>query len=266
MPMTADDRIRLIRVKIERANKHIDDLEDAASAFKGPVFKTVRLKPESEFRKPSLQFDPLLIYNSAVPAIAGDAVHNLMSALDHLAFQLVCVGVESGIERKERWESIQFPIAHDAQTYESRKGRYVDGAQRDAIEVLDRLKPYKGGNDGLWLLYKLDIADKHRVILAVGEDFIMDGIALKAHEPFFTELGTLSDQENVDLASGESFIQPAIGKSNALLPTLHQLSGLVSGIVESFRSLLGSPEVPAKSLSALEEFDLLEWPKFPWDE
>lgn len=259
--MLADDRLRLIRVKIERAYKHIEDLEDAIAPFVGPVFKSVSFDRDPETGKPRLQTEPLYIYTSNIPAIAGDAVHNLMSSLDHLAFQLVSVGAARGIVRKEKPETIQFPIAHDAKTYESRKLRYVDGATPEAIEAVDRLKPYKGGNDALFLLYKLDIADKHQSIFPMGKDFIMDGVSFKSDEPFFSGLGIPDQEKNMNLTGDESFIQLAVERSNPLLPTLHQLADLVSNIVSSFRPLLESPVIAPKTLSFMEEFESLGFPK-----
>lgn len=205
--MLADDRLRLIRVKIERANKHIENLEDACRPFVGPVFKTVTLKPHSHTGKPELYFGSMNIYSSDIPAIAGDAVHNLKSALVHLAFQLVSAGVASGIPRQGRLEDIQFPIAHSSDAYESRKLRYVEGARREAIEAIDRLKPYKDGNAALWLLYKLDNIDKHSFIFAVGEDFIMDGTFFKADDPFFTSLEASEQEQDANLSGKPSLPQ-----------------------------------------------------------
>jgi hypothetical protein len=38
----------------------------------------------------------------------------------------------------------------------------------EAKEVIRRLKPYKGGDDDLWLLHRLNNIDKHRTIFTVG--------------------------------------------------------------------------------------------------
>jgi hypothetical protein len=239
--MTADDRLRLIRIKVERADKHIEDLEEAIIPFSNAVTQTVSFEPDPNTGKPVLQSSPLHIYDSKIPAIAGDAVHNLMCALDHLTFQLVEAGVAAGIPRKGKWEDIHFPIAHDSKTYEARKKRYVEGARREAIEVLDRLKPYKTGNPALWLLHKLDNTDKHSFVTAIGRDFIMDGISFKANDPYFSDFGVFRpayEQENVDFPGDESLIQPAIGRTNTLLPTLRKLADYVSNIVTSFTPFL----------------------------
>jgi hypothetical protein len=169
--------------------------------------------------------------------------------------------LKSGNTRKGKPQDIHFPIAHNAQTYESKKLRCIEGVGREAIEAIDRLKPYKDGNAALWLLYKLDIADKHSLILVVGGDFIMDGISFKANDPYFSDFGLYRPahkQENVNLASSEPLIQPAVGRANALLPTLRNLADYVSDIVNSFLPLLGPANVEqGRTLSPLEEFDLL---------
>jgi hypothetical protein len=38
----------------------------------------------------------------------------------------------------------------------------------EAIPAIDSVQPYGGGNDVLWHLHKLDIIDKHRLLLTVG--------------------------------------------------------------------------------------------------
>ena len=261
--MTADDRLRLIRIKIERADKHLDELEAAILSLGEATFKTISMERESETAKPSLKVDPLYIYGFDIPAIAGDVVHNLRCALDHLAFQLVSVGVESGESRAEKWADIQFPILYSLDTYKRRKRRHIQGARREAIEAIDRLKPYKGGNDALWLLRNLDNTDKHSFILLAGEDTIVGGIPLKAYKPYFTSLDNPKDKNNVNLSSKEAFCEPAIGGVNPLLPTLHQLTELVSNIVASFRPFLECPITATEELSLLEEFRSLDWSKLP---
>jgi hypothetical protein len=226
----------------------------------------VRVDFDAEARQPRLEFRPLNIYGPDIPAIAGDVIHNLRCALDHLAFNLVIVGATWGETPPEKWEDIQFPIFHSFKSYEAGKGRRIQGARREAIEAIDRLKPYKGGCEALWLLRRLDNTDKHSFILPIGKDVIVGGVTLKAYEPYFVSLDETKDNQDVNLASEETFVEPAVGLPNALLPTLHQLSHLVSDIVTRFLPLLQDNAPTATPLSTAEEWDQLEWPKFPWDE
>jgi hypothetical protein len=266
MPMTADDRIRLIRIKIERANKHIAELEDAILQSGVLHGKTARANMDAEPGEPFLHFGSFNVYAPEIPAMIGDAAHNLRSALDHLAYHLVWVGTDNGEVRSQGWEKIQFPIAHSADSYKSdRTAGKVQGMERKAIEAIDALKPYKGGNEPLWLLNKIDNADKHSFILPIGEDVIIAGVSLRASEPFFTSVGDSEANEDVNLPCGESLIEPAVGQANAVIPALHKLSHLVSNLVEGFRPFLGSNASPSAEVSPLDMFDSFEFGEFPWD-
>ncbi len=264
--MLADDRLRLIRVKIERAYKHLDELEAAVLSLGEATFKTISIERQPEFTKPVLKADPLYIYGFDIPAIAGDIVHNLRCALDHLAFQLVSVGVEAGESRTEKWADIQFPIFHSPASYEAGKGRRIEGMRREAVEAIDRLKPYQDGNDALWLLRQLDNTDKHNFILISGQDVILAGIPLKTYEPYFTSLRVSNQKQDMNLPGEKPLIQPAVAISDALLPALHQLAELVGNIVTGFLPLLqdnaATPDTTLDTtLLPAEESERLEWPR-----
>ncbi len=96
--------------------------------------------------------------------IMGDAVHNLRSALDLLAWQAVIAGVGtpsrstcSPIYKKQ--EDRKFSLA-------------LKGAPSHFIDAVRQMQPYidapmaeawRGGR--LWLLYRLDIEDKHHLLV-----------------------------------------------------------------------------------------------------
>lgn len=42
------------------------------------------------------------------------------------------------------------------------------GASDQTIASIDELRPYRGGNDALWQLYRLNNIEKHRLLFAVG--------------------------------------------------------------------------------------------------
>src|SRR6266849_6585676 len=127
--LTADARFVLVRVKIKRAKTYLLDLETELGTFRDESLNVVGTKGDSKTGQsthfhvnlPILPFDAL--------AAAGDIVHNLRSALDHLAYQLVIVG--SG---KEPTRRLEFPIAKDLATYEAEKARKVEGVRELAIK------------------------------------------------------------------------------------------------------------------------------------
>jgi len=95
-------------------------------------------------------------------AVVGDAVHNLRSSLDLLAWQLV--------ERNNGQPSRDtcFPITSSLQAFEPALRRALAGAHPAAMRMVRLLKPYAGGNLILNQTHSLDIVDKHRLVLIVG--------------------------------------------------------------------------------------------------
>jgi len=104
-------------------------------------------------------------FQTVYQLIAGDAIQNLMTTLDHLAYQVVCNDTGDA-PPNPNW--IYFPIADDAAKYEAKKHGKMKGASQKTFDVIDTLKPYKGGNDLLWTLYRLNNIEKHRMLLTVG--------------------------------------------------------------------------------------------------
>jgi hypothetical protein len=239
--LDATDRMILVRVKIERAKKHLGDLAAKILALSHTTIIARDANggaPPSHFKRvPTLSFD--------VVAIAGDVVHNLRSALDHLAMQLAIVGsTESGRPLTEKEiRQIEFPIAETDAKYESDKARKVKGMRPEAVKALDMLKPYKGGNDPLWRIHELDNIDKHRALFTTAHDFLFTsdwldgGYLLKTDKPNFT--GVESEVEkNIQAEIEEAVSQTQVAQTNALPPSLHQLVDFVENLVRSFEPML----------------------------
>jgi hypothetical protein len=193
--------------------------------------------------------DRLLIISRGIGSFdglgaAGDVVHNLRSALDHLANQLVWVG--SGEKPGFR---VEFPIAKDAITYEKEKARKVDGMCPEVIKVIDALKPYKGGNDMFWRIHELDNIDKHRTLFTYTHDcfLVADWLKditpfpynLKASNPHFGGVFENEAEQDVEFEIDQAVTQPKIAHGDALLPSLHQLVDFVEDLVPVFKQYLG---------------------------
>ncbi len=114
----------------------------------------------------------------------------------------------------------------------------------EAIEAIDRLKPYKGGNEPFWKLHKLDCTDKHHLLLAVGYDYLLQGVGfegdwwLVANTPPFKGIFRTEMQHKSQLSVSETLIETEVTQGDALLPTLHQLFEFVKDLVLSFETLL----------------------------
>lgn len=148
------------RVKVERAKEHIRDLEAEISAF-------LETNPYETFPDEDRETGDFLVrlrVHAEPPlrwgAVAGDALHNLRSALDIL-WRHVMGAVDS--DRKTA-----FPVYPSAEKFEAERSRVVKSRRKTAMDILHAIKPYKGGNDALWALHELDNIDKHRILIPVG--------------------------------------------------------------------------------------------------
>jgi hypothetical protein len=159
--------IEHIRFKIERAIKHFGDLEAEIKFFFDAVPYAVGTKRNPDTRQLIYYMVRVRETPLAISMIVGDLLQNLRSTLDHLAYQLFLVGTGGGVPG----DHIYFPIADDLARYEASKLRRVQGMRPEAITAIDTVKPYKGGNDNLWQLHKLNNIDKHRFLITVGSAF-----------------------------------------------------------------------------------------------
>lgn len=150
------------KLKVERAKEHILQLKAEIMAFheRKPYRIVVEEEPQSrdQIYRVKVKEQPLPRWAT----IIGDIVHNLRSALDLLAYDLVLANGE--IPNR----NTAFPIYRSANDFEAGFSGKVCGASTKAIQIIRSLKPYKGGNEALWRIYCLDITDKHRLILSVG--------------------------------------------------------------------------------------------------
>lgn len=232
----------LVRAKVERANEHLRDLEKLARGYRDARIHAFVGKPYLGPSQMVAEEMPRPI--SAIPiralTIAGDAFSNLRAALDHLAWQLV----DAAGRMPNR--STGFPIFESLKAYECGKAGKVHGMSHDAVEAIDRLKPYKGGNDALWRIHYFDNVNKHRMLFRVGAEHIFTAewlpentLRIEAHQPDFPGFLDPNLEQHVDLAIQEAFFETQVAHGDALIPSLHQLVQFVFGLVEGFGPLLG---------------------------
>jgi hypothetical protein len=172
------------RVKIERASKHIVDLEAAIAKFfeRRPYSVVAYIDADRRATYCLKHIEPI---DLCIPAIAGDAIQNLRTALDYLAGAL-WRRTNSG-----EWKGY-FPISDSAAKYKAEGLGKMKGMGQDAIDAIDAVEPYGGGKgDMLWRLHSLSIIDKHRLPLTVA------GANLGIHLPsLYPELFPKSAKSN----------------------------------------------------------------------
>ena len=262
-------RLEGLRVKTNRANQHIAELDKAVRVFLDSHPYEVFPNHNFQTRKMEWHLTRADEIPPQISAIAGDAIQNLRSALDHLAWQLVLTN--GGIPRSVTG----FPITASAQEHTSAKSRRrVEGMRQVAIDAIDALKPYQGGNETLWRLHCLNNRDKHRLLLSAvsaltehhllpsqREEIIgiyfgsypdateapdLQGVFIKPTAALFPlEVGkvflSIPDSEmenNFTFRFGLAFNEPGVVAGEPVLETVKQFADLVTEIINVFAPLL----------------------------
>jgi len=153
------------RVKIKRANQHIRDLETCIDGLKKRLVTNAHTDPNTGYEYIKCDFasgfdiDEVL---DNISGIIGDAVHNLKSALDHVWFE-TC----SRLMPSTSWEKEKFPAFHTADGLKLalRKLQVHTSSPNFYRFVVGQIKPYDGGDWAIRTVHKLDIRDKHRLLI-----------------------------------------------------------------------------------------------------
>lgn len=156
-------------MKLVRADEHLKALNNEVAAF-------LQIRPYEVVTKKDIPAGNLfaqVIYRHTPPdfllMLIGDVLHNLRSALDHLAWSL------AGTKADRRTE---FPIFCKEKGFLGQRGRAkIHGMPTPAQNIIESLQPYKGTHglpeiEPLWLLQQLGIEDKHHTLnlVAAGVD------------------------------------------------------------------------------------------------
>jgi len=158
-------------LKLNRAETHLKAIREAVQRYGGADFCELVTKPDYK-RRPTARFHNVAPLDPEIPLLIGDCVHNLRSALDHLAFQLA-IG-HSGSLTEQQARNVSFPIFDNGPNFRGakRRGRgaahKMAGMSRSARAAIERLQPYHRRKHpelrALWMLDEMWQVDKHRLI------------------------------------------------------------------------------------------------------
>jgi hypothetical protein len=159
-------------MKIERAKHHIDDLNRQAAKFFEQAPCSFVFVRDFKARQCATRFEQRKAIPEEFGLLIGDAVHNLRSALDLACWRLVS-------PRCTDPDRVQFPFCKTANGFESViKSRQVNLAGPKVVDAIRDLKPYPGGNDDLYGLYRLDIEDKHKILIPTVSAATLDNLSV----------------------------------------------------------------------------------------
>jgi len=163
-------------LKIERADVHISEINER-----------LRVSPDSY--GPSLHVDSktgkqFLYYGltdsrlrSDIALIVGDAIHNLHCALDIAYSAAVRVLSLGGFD----YSRTKFPLANDRKHLESllTKTAKIDPSSPLFQLLVERIKPYKGGDVDICAIHTFDIDDKHHLLIPMLTATAIEGVKLQ---------------------------------------------------------------------------------------
>ncbi len=240
-------------LKIKWADKHIADLQAVFSRFLQTDFYRLGVDRDPDGRN-VLRFESTVAVPWETPLLIGDAVHNLRSALDHVAHAIVA---DAGLTPSRR---VSFPFAQDRQELIStlRNGEIEAAAGQTLIDlIVDTVRPYKGGNDALYAIHALDIVDKHKLLIPVISVIGLHGVSGRGGGVTMQNcsfgvseggvLNAISIPGPFEITDhGQPMFEVRFDQGQALegqpvLPTLHQLSQLVAGVVETIEKSYSPP-------------------------
>jgi len=182
----------------------------------------------------------------------GDAIHNLRSALDIAVIDAVRLN-------KKNTKNVRFPFANSKETLSKQlKESYIKKAGADVANFIKQVRPYPGGNDGLYELHILDIVDKHRMLVPTASSSTIDlsRLSTEANSTTRTQLanwktGVIDGQmavamplawspkigTNINAKYTLGFHIPEHHNGYDILDYLREIKGIVKSIVEAIEAI-----------------------------
>jgi hypothetical protein len=161
------DRFESAWQKIKRARKHADDLEAEVSAFWAADPCEIEMVGSPMTGSGSYRVTRVGALPESISLIAGDAAHNIRSALDHFA----CAAVPSPDRATAFpvWSTSKDTAATPTTAQWKRTiDRQLRGASPGLIEAFLKLEAWETGSDYLlWAIHELDRVDKHRLLISI---------------------------------------------------------------------------------------------------
>jgi hypothetical protein len=155
----ASDLLYGARLKIKWGGEAVQsiasELQSALSGDRLEVFEEVDAVTQDRLLKIKLR-GPL---PSEVQKQIGIAAHMLRSSLDATAIALAKTAKLASLDH------VYFPLGKDKDTFEKQSQAKLRGIDAVAVKIIEGFKPYQGGNNLLWGLHRLSIADKHYDII-----------------------------------------------------------------------------------------------------
>lgn len=185
--------IQGVNDKIARARQHLTGIKTMVDEYKSLGYEIAK-----EFDQGSGMLNlsaKLPTTSSTLSLIAGDCLHNLRCALDHIVWQLVIAN------RNQPSRSNQFPVCETPQDFaDNLKRRRLAGVYPNAVTAIEQLQPYNTRTDRLLVLSELNNVDKHRALVVTA--LIVTRQAITLTDPQTGETVTQITASNTTFRNG----------------------------------------------------------------
>ncbi len=252
-------------LKIERAKKHIADIEQrlltANDAYElsmgihadtGKQFIYYGLSKESKYIRGDLAL------------MIGDAIHNLRCALDIIYRDTLKRLSPSGFDSTRT----KFPVSDTKKHLETTltKTAKVDATSPLFDFMVNRLRSYdanEGGDFYIWAIHRLDIHDKHQLLIPVLNILAIDGVELEqedrtidyltivltSHLPYRKVVPLGCKFKNYGQATFQVKFRDGIpAEGRDVIPTLKQFAQKTERVVRDLQRVKNCPVTASSSL------------------
>ena len=167
------------RLKIERANKHITDIELRIDLLKKGLIVSAQVEANTGCEFIHCDFANIKDRDAVdeLAVMLGDAIHNLKCSLDHAWLETMARLVPS-----RNWERTKFPVyptSNDLECALRSLGVHISAPHFFNLIMRD-IRPHAGGDFAIRTVHELDIRDKHRLLIplvhysSIGEIYLKD--------------------------------------------------------------------------------------------
>jgi hypothetical protein len=122
-----------------------------------------------------------------IALILGDAIHNFKTALDYAWLGTISILAPTAVSKFAK-----FPVYGSAINLESAmKSKSLDVISPRLFNcILSNIKPYDGGDVFIWSIHKLDITDKHRLLIPTTNYGSIEELEIKDERGKIYKLGS----------------------------------------------------------------------------
>lgn len=243
--------------KVERAKKHIIEANELLRKARPFVYV---LETDNKAHKCATYAKKNEAVVNDLGLICGDAIHNLRGALDHAWWDALFPDgkVDVPDARNAAFPFCELPERLD----DIISTRLIGKPLPEIRQRVHDLKPYRGGNEMLFLLHELDLIDKHKLLVPIGDytkindrdlrrqvhnfpaGVYIDGATFGNNrrdigwsiEPATYAVESDLWEKEFDVPVGVVFSMTSPNKLFPVIPTLHQLVNVVTETIRHLRS------------------------------